>query len=285
MRFSFLVLLLCLGCSKVPKTKAEALQAIPDYRQKLRREDNPLAVLETSMGVITIELYRHAAPETTANFIGLARGEKEFTDKDGSKAKRPYYDGLIFHRVIPNFMIQGGDIRGDGTGGPGYQFADEINAKALGLDKIKVASSPMALQEVQQLARSEVFRKLNIRSQDDLNAKRKQAEALFALEQEKWKNKSLEELYTARGFRYLPNLASESNTRGAVAMANSGPNTNGSQFFINVADNTYLDGKHTVFGRVLAGLEVADAIAQVERDARDRPKKDVVIRKVTILDI
>lgn len=269
------------ACSKTPKSKAEAMKNVTE---KMRNETNPIAVIETSMGTITLELYRHAAPNTVANFITLARGEKEFTDADGKPAKRPYYDGLTFHRVIPNFMIQGGDIKGNGTGGPGYQFADEINAKALGLDKIKVSASPMAMQEVQQVARSEVFKKLNIKSQADLNAKMKQAEALFAAEQAKWKDKTLEELYTARGITYTPNLASESNTKGALAMANAGPNTNGSQFFISVVDNTYLDGKHTVFGRVLAGLDVAEKITQVERDQQDRPKTPVVMKKVTILE-
>jgi peptidyl-prolyl cis-trans isomerase A (cyclophilin A) len=269
------------ACSRTPKNKAEALK---DVKEKMRKESNPIAVIETSMGTITVELYRHAAPNTVANFISLARGEKEFTDADGKPAKRPYYDGLIFHRVIPNFMIQGGDIKGNGTGGPGYQFADEINAKALGLDKIKVSSSPMAMQEVQQVARNEVYRKLNIKNQADLNAKMKQAEALFAAEQAKWKEKSLEELYTARGITFTPNLESESNTRGAVSMANAGPNTNGSQFFINVVDNTYLDGKHTVFGRVLAGLDVAEKITKVDRDQQDRPKTPVKMTKVTILE-
>jgi cyclophilin family peptidyl-prolyl cis-trans isomerase len=269
------------ACSKTPKNKAEAMK---DVKEKMRKDTNPIAVIETSKGTITVELYRHAAPNTVGNFISLARGEKEFTDADGKPAKRPYYDGLIFHRVIPNFMIQGGDIKGNGTGGPGYQFADEINAKALGLDKIKVSSSPMAMQEVQQVARNEVFKKLNIKSQADLNAKMKQAEALFAAEQAKWKDKSLEELYTARGITFTPNLESESNTKGSLSMANAGPNTNGSQFFISVVDNTYLDGKHTVFGRVLAGLEVAEQITRVDRDQQDRPKSPVTINKVTILE-
>lgn len=255
-----------------------------EVKEKMRKETNPVAVIETSLGTITVELYRHAAPKTVENFVSLARGEREFTDTNGEKAKRPYYDGLVFHRVIPNFMIQGGDIKGNGTGGPGYQFADEINAKALGLDKMKVSASPMAMQEVGQVARNEVFKKLNIQSQQDLTAKQKEAEALFKTEQAKWANKSLEELYTARGITYTPNLESESNTKGSLSMANAGPNTNGSQFFISVADNIYLDGKHTVFGRVIGGLEVAEAITKVERDQQDRPKSSVVMKKVTILE-
>lgn len=269
------------ACSKTPKTKQEAMQNV---KEKMRKDTNPLAVIETSMGTITIELYRHAAPKTVENFVGLARGEREFTDAEGKPTKRPYYDGLIFHRVIPNFMIQGGDIKGNGSGGPGYQFADEMNAKALGLDKIKVSSSQPAQRDVQEVARLEVFKKLKINSQADLTAKMKEAEALFKSEQMKWKDKTLEELYIARGITYTPNLESESNTKGSLSMANAGPNTNGSQFFLSVVDNLYLDGKHTVFGRVISGLDVAEKITQVERDQQDRPKSNVVMKKVTILE-
>jgi cyclophilin family peptidyl-prolyl cis-trans isomerase len=268
-------------CSKTPKSKQEAMQNVTE---KVRKDTNPLAVMETSLGTITIELYRHAAPKTVENFISLARGEKEFTDSEGKPAKRPYYDGLIFHRVIPNFMIQGGDIKGNGSGGPGYQFADEINAKALGLDKIKVSSSPMARQEVAQVVRNEIFKKLGIKSQADLTAKMKQAEAMLKTEQEKWGNKSLEELFIARGITYTPNLESESNTKGSLSMANAGPNTNGSQFFVSVVDNLYLNGKHTVFGRVIKGLEVAEQITKVERDQQDKPKTSVILKKLTILE-
>jgi len=269
------------ACSKTPKNKAEAML---NTKEKMRRESNPVAVVETSLGTITIELYKHAAPKTVENFVGLARGEKEFIDTDGKPTKRAYYDGLGFHRVIPNFMIQGGDIKGNGTGGPGYQFADEINAKALGLDKIKVASNPMAQQSAQQAAQKSVFKKLNITSQADLNAKMNQVQAAMKAEMESWKNKSLEEVYIASGVTYTPGLESESNTKGSLSMANAGPNTNGSQFFISVVDNLYLDGKHTVFGRVIGGLEIAEKITQVERDQQDRPKTPVTMKKVTILE-
>ena len=98
-----------------------------------------MVVMKTNHGTIYIELYPIAAPQTVKNFLGLALGTKEYTDPaSGKKLKGNYYDGLTFHRVIPNFMIQGGDIKGNGSGGPGYKFADEINAKSLGLDRIAV---------------------------------------------------------------------------------------------------------------------------------------------------
>jgi cyclophilin family peptidyl-prolyl cis-trans isomerase len=150
---------------------------------------NQTATIETNHGVIELELFTDDAPETVANFTKLA-GEG-------------FYDGLIFHRVIPDFMIQGGCPHGTGTGGPGYTFADEPNDHRI--------------------------------------------------------------------------------VRGTLAMANAGPNTNGSQFFIVTAEATpWLDGKHTAFGQVTSGMDVVDAIQAVERDPRDRPAEDVRMEKVTI---
>jgi peptidyl-prolyl cis-trans isomerase B (cyclophilin B) len=147
------------------------------------------ATLHTSAGAIVLELHDDDAPKTVENFRKLS------ADK--------FYDELVFHRVIPDFMIQGGCPEGTGRGGPGYTFEDEVNEHKI--------------------------------------------------------------------------------VRGALAMANAGPNTNGSQFFIVTADATpWLDGKHTVFGRVTSGQDVADAISFVERDSRDRPLESVVIESVTI---
>jgi peptidyl-prolyl cis-trans isomerase B (cyclophilin B) len=142
------------------------------------------------MGTIGFELFDDDAPETVANFKKLAG--------DG------FYEGVVFHRVIPDFMIQGGDPTGTGSGGPGYTFDDEFNQHKV--------------------------------------------------------------------------------ERGALAMANAGPNTNGSQFFIVTADSCpWLDGKHTVFGRVTRGMDVVDAISEVDRDARDRPQDDVAIERVELV--
>jgi cyclophilin family peptidyl-prolyl cis-trans isomerase len=147
------------------------------------------ATLHTSMGAIAVELFDDHAPKTVANFRKLA--------EDG------FYNGVIFHRVIPDFMIQGGDPTGTGSGGPGYTFEDEFNDRSV--------------------------------------------------------------------------------ERGALAMANSGPNTNGSQFFIVTADACpWLDGKHTVFGRVTDGMDTVDAISDVDRDSRDKPHQAVTIERVEL---
>ena len=163
------------------------------------------ATLKTTMGDIVIQLFEDKAPKTVANFVDLASGAKEWTDpKTREKVKRPLYSGTIFHRVIPGFMIQGGDPLGNGTGGPGYRFEDEFN----------------------------------------------------------------------------PDL--KHSKPGILSMANAGPNTNGSQFFITNKATPWLDGKHSVFGEVVKGQNVVDAIANVPRDLRDKPMKDVVIQEVVI---
>jgi peptidyl-prolyl cis-trans isomerase A (cyclophilin A) len=163
------------------------------------------ATFKTSMGDIVILLFDDKAPKTVANFVGLASGTREWIDpKSGEKVKRPLYNGTIFHRVIPGFMIQGGDPVGNGTGGPGYRFEDEFH----------------------------------------------------------------------------PDL--KHNKAGILSMANAGPNTNGSQFFITHQPTPNLDGRHSVFGEVVKGQEVVIAIGAVQRDSRDRPIKDVVLKEVVI---
>ena len=165
------------------------------------------AVMETSMGTIEISLYEKEAPVTVANFVDLATGKKEWTDPEtGEKKKSKFYDGLIFHRVIPQFMIQGGDPAGNGTGGPGYRFQDEI----------------------------------------------------------------------------VPSLTFDK--PGYLAMANAGPGTNGSQFFITTAATPHLNGRHTIFGIVTKGYDVAEKISNVPRGAGDRPNTPVTIKKLTIKD-
>ena len=171
----------------------------------LSRAPGTYAVFETSQGTIVARLFEKEAPQTVANFAGLVEGTKEFTDpKTGGKVKRPFYDGLIFHRVIPQFMIQGGCPLGTGTGDPGYRFGDEFHA-SLRHDK-----------------------------------------------------------------------------PGKLSMANAGPGTNGSQFFITVAPTPWLDNKHTIFGEVIEGMEIAVKISGVPRGANDKPKEPVVLKSVRI---
>ena len=163
------------------------------------------AIFHTNQGTITCTLFEEEAPKTVANFIGLADGTKEWTDpKTGTKIKERFYDGLIFHRIIPDFMIQGGDPEGTGRGGPGYSFEDEFHP-TLKFDK-----------------------------------------------------------------------------PGRLAMANAGPNTNGSQFFITHVPTPWLDNKHTIFGQVVEGQDVVDNMGKLKRDQRDKPLEDVILNKLEI---
>ena len=162
------------------------------------------AVITTSLGTITCQLFNKEAPNTVANFVGLATGAKAFKDpSSGSMIKRPFYNGLTFHRVIPGFMIQGGDPLGNGTGGPGYAFNNE-------------------------------------------------------------------------------NTLASFNQPGVLAMANAGPDTNGSQFFITVAPTPSLEGHYNVFGQVISGQDVADKISHVPTDPADKPISPIVIQSITI---
>ena len=186
-------------------------QALPEapgaQEQPGPQPTGPTVVFDTSMGTMTCKLFDKQAPVAVANFVGLATGTKEFTDPaTKQKAKRPYYDGTTFHRVIPGFMIQGGDPLGTGMGDPGYMFSDEFDP-ALNFD--------------------------------------------------------------------VP---------GRLAMANSGPNTNGSQFFITEVATPFLDQKYVIFGQCDDhSVEVVKAIARVNRDENDKPLEPVVLKKATVI--
>ncbi|MFP5379783.1 MAG: peptidylprolyl isomerase [Vicinamibacteria bacterium] len=163
------------------------------------------AVFTTNQGTFKVKLFDEQAPNTVANFVGLAEGTKEWTDpKTRQQVSRPFYDGLVFHRVIDGFMIQGGCPLGNGMGGPGYQFKDEFGP----------------------------------------------------------------------GLRH--------DRPGLLSMANAGPNTNGSQFFITLAPTAWLDNKHAIFGEVVEGMDVVQAIGKTRTGAQDRPAQDIVIESVKI---
>ncbi len=181
--------------TKVKKSKSKETKTAKKGKHmfallKIKQNNEPL-------GTIKIELFDKKTPKTVQNFVDLATGKK---------TGKPFYDGVIFHRVIPNFMIQGGDPKGDGTGGPGYKFADEIVS--------------------------------------DL----------------------------------------KHDGPGVVAMANAGPNTNGSQFFITVASAPHLDGGYTIFGKVVEGMATVNKIVETPRNGRDKPNVDVIMEKVEIVN-
>lgn len=226
------------------------------------------AVMETNKGNLVLELYHENAPLTVQNFIDLAQGEKEFFTAAG-KVKKPFYNGLNFHRVIPGFMIQGGCPRGDGTGGPGYTFEDEINALSLGLDKIKVKDAPSYGRYLQKA----VIVGMGIKTQQELEERITEAEENLKAASEM----SVLEVLARNGYKYNEVITSKKAVKGALAMANSGPNTNGSQFFINQVDTPHLDGLHTVFGQLINGDAV---LSQIVNDGNAK----TTINKVLIID-
>jgi peptidyl-prolyl cis-trans isomerase A (cyclophilin A) len=166
----------------------------------------PTATFVTSEGTFKAKLFPEHAPIAVANFVDLANGKREWRDpRDNEKKKDRLYDGTVFHRVIPDFMIQGGDPLGTGTGGPGYRFEDEVPLGGPTFDK-----------------------------------------------------------------------------PGLLAMANAGPNSNGSQFFVTVAQTPWLNSKHTIFGEVTEGMDVVNKISTLPTGAQDRPETDVVLERVEI---
>ena len=168
----------------------------------------PDAVFHTTEGSFRVRLMPEHAPATVQNFVGLATGTKQWTHPSSGEARsEALYPGTIFHRVIPDFMVQGGDPLGTGTGGPGYRFEDEVPAGGPAFDR-----------------------------------------------------------------------------PGLLAMANAGPNTNGSQFFVTVAATPWLDGRHTIFGEVTEGYDVVERISTLETGPQDRPVRDVVLERIEVIE-
>ncbi|WP_426746358.1 peptidylprolyl isomerase [Myxococcus faecalis] len=186
---------------------AAAPAAPGKWTKKVTAGKDVYATFKTSAGDITVLLFSKDAPKTVANFVGLAAGEKEWRDpKSGEMSRKPLYDGTVFHRVIPGFMIQGGDPTGTGSGDPGFRFEDEFQSGRT-FDKV-----------------------------------------------------------------------------GLLAMANRGPGTNGSQFFITTSTPDHLTNRHTIFGEVVKGYDVVERIGGLPRDNRDRPREAVVLTKVELSD-
>ncbi len=249
--------------------------------------DNLLCRIETSHGTIDLELFVKQAPATVANFVELAEGKREYTLPGETEPRTGnFYDGLVFHRVLDGFMIQGGCPQGNGMGGPGYAFADEINANQFGLDTTAVVlpdgqPHPWLLirsnDDVQRVLVQPLIQAMGITGEEEFNARLEEL-------QQRMDKLTLKEAYENMGYVYDDKLESSAPTRGVIAMANSGPNTNGSQFFINLADTPHLTGKHTVFGRVISGMDVVDAIGVVPVGPMGRPTDDVVIQSIRLIN-
>ncbi|MFO0600352.1 MAG: peptidylprolyl isomerase [Myxococcaceae bacterium] len=200
-----LVFALCL-LSLAACNKGSSSAGTGKFMDKATAGQDLYATVETNRGSFTVKLWSKEAPKTVANFVGLATGEKDWKHPATGEQKKgvPLYNGVVFHRVIPGFMIQGGDPLGSGRGNPGYTFEDETQNGRI-FDRV-----------------------------------------------------------------------------GLLAMANAGPNTNGSQFFVTVSTPTYLNGKHTIFGEVVKGYDIVEGISRMPRDQGDRPVEPVIIKGITV---
>ena len=270
---------------------AEAFsEPTPTIAYNFSREDfdNPLVEIRTSLGSMILELFPDEAPLTVTNFLDLAEGNRAWIDPvTGMEVMRPLYDGTVFHRVIENFMIQGGSPNGQGDGTPGFQFGDEINARSLGLDKMQVIDEQgfphpiLAIsnqQDFQQKVLLPLYEELEITSQEELDTRIDEVD-------NRLRTMTVKENFESLGYQYTERVISRMPVRAVIAMANSGPNTNGSQFFINLVDTDWLTGKHTVFGKVRVGLDVLDAIGRVPVDNLSRPLEPVEIISIRQVDL
>lgn len=237
------------------------------------------ADIVTSEGTITVRLYERETPVTVSNFTQLAEGKKKWTTPAGKEVTKPFYDGLIFHRVISNFMLQGGCPKGDGTGGPGYAFVDEVVSKVA--VEGPVTNEVMAYAVWNRYIIPEM-RKPNPSSQIKSIYERVQVEqkgtAIMGRSVDDYRKMSGD----TNHYEYpviIHNVG-----YGTLCMANSGPNSNGSQFFIVTARGgcNWLDGKHTVFGEVTSGMEVAHLIESQKLGENDRPVKTVTIKTIKV---
>lgn len=272
------------------QAEAGIQETTPTLAINFSREDfnNPLVEIRTSLGSLILELFPDEAPTTVANFIGLAEGTMPWIDPEtGEDILRPLYDNTVFHRVIDGFMIQGGSPTDFGDGTPGFQFKDEINARSLGLDKMQVINEQgfphpiLAIQDQQDFQQKiliPLYQAMEITSQDELDANIDEVN-------QRVRNMTVKQSFENLGYRYTETVISRMPVRGVIAMANSGPDSNGSQFFINLVDTDWLTGRHTVFGKVRAGLDVLDAIGSVPVDNENRPLTDVEILSIRQINL
>ncbi|GJM12570.1 MAG: hypothetical protein DHS20C12_09730 [Pseudohongiella sp.] len=245
--------------------------------------ENPLVLISTSRGEIYLELFPLEAPRNVENFIELAEGEKDFINPNtGEPTQSRYYNGMRFHRVIPGFLIQAGSPAYNPLGLQVPLLDDEINADALGLDQIPVLNPDGSFAEILNIeSRADFHKEILIpfyerRNIDDVDtALSRQYQSLEALQA-----LSVKSAYENQGYRYNSDRASRPIERGTVALANSGPDSNGPEFFISLSDDERLNGKHTVIGRVVEGLEVMDRIGSTAIDPDQFSSQSTLIYSV-----
>ncbi len=266
---------------------APAYSALADTTTALlamENPQNPLIRVSTSQGEIYLELFPLEAPRNVANFIALAEGEKEFTQQEtGEPIQVRYYNGMRFHRVVPGFVIQAGSPAYNPLGLQLSLLDDEINANSLGLDRIAALNPDGSFADA-----------LNIESKADLHEeiltplyRRRNITTIDAALSNQYqildnlKSLSVKAVYENQGYRYDESLQSRAIVRGTVALANSGPDSNGPEFFISLTSAPWLTGKYTVIGNVVEGQEVMDRIGNTAVSPEQFSSRSTLIYSVS----
>lgn len=249
-------------------------------RLAMENATNPLVLIDTSQGDIFVELLPQESPQNTARFLALAMGEAEIRDPDSGRVLFPnYYDGMRFHRVIPGFLIQTGSPAKSQVGEPAALLNDEINATSLGLDTTAVILPDGSLNPILNIGDRTaledtlllpLFRQLRITRNEDVESRQ------FTIA-ERLQGMTVKQVYESLGYRYSETLPTRGIGRGSIVLANQGPNSNGPEFFIPVIDAPWLNGRNTVIGRVVDGMEVVDRINRFAIDPLSDNRQSTLI--------
>lgn len=248
---------------------ALAFADVNSAREAMEDQSNPLFMITSSRGTLYLELFPNEAPENVQNFMALAEGGVSFLDAVSNTSYSPrYYDGMRFHRVVPGFVIQGGSPYYHPLGMPDEVLADEINANSLGLDRLPVLAEDGSINPILNISDQEdfaervltpLYAELNIDTLEEVEDQ--QSQIVAALQ-----SLTVMRLYEYEGFTYQNQFPTRGIVRGTLALANDGPNRNGPEFFIALSDAEWLNGRHTVIGQVVEGMEVADSIGATAVD-------------------
>lgn len=250
----------------------------------LLAENTVKVTMKTNYGDIELELFQDIAPITVDNFVGLASGTKEWRDPEtGEMVNKPYYNGISFHRIIPDFMIQGGCPLGTGTGGPGYSFEDEFPT-----EKVEISGEITTEEDAVAVYQEVLMPYLEKADSIDTEIQKIDRQMKLSRKLDPMMNHTVE--FFKEKTNYNKPLVVERMLKsvdyGTICMANAGPNTNGSQFFIVTKKDgcSWLNGRHTVFGKVVKGMDIVHEIENLPRDKRDKPlvENPAVIEEVIV---
>ena len=284
MKQGFITLLILSSLAVALAASTHVLADAQSARLAMENAQNPLLLIASSAGEIYIEMLPNEAPENVRHFIALAEGEVEIIDAATATSFKPrYFDGMRFHRVLADFIIQAGSSAYHPLGAPGVPLADEINADSLGLDQMPIMHPDGSFHrslnignkaDFEEQILKPLYQRMNIRTAEELF--NRQGDIVRELQQ-----MSVKRAFENQGFRYRTTNPTRSISRGIVALANQGPDSNSAEFFISLADADWLSGKYTVIGKVVEGLPVSDSIGRVAIDPLRFSRTSTVINSIS----